>query len=420
MNPETALTNSTASGREPLKEALGGAAVLLFMLVLLFFRNWRMFVCPEPWAEDMAVFLRAEYVTGFPDTAFALYAGYIHLLPRIIAWLSLKAGFENAMLVMNWSVLLIKAVTCFLILRTSLICSRLMRAAITAYLILMPFADEIYNNVTNLQWWLIPLMALIILRRGQSVPLLILEALILLLAGLTGVNSVIFAVPCAYLMIKDRTPESIIKCSAVILCALVQFYFLYTSGRSGTGRIIYEGGIADLISLISTRIILHTLFKVSAGTVPAILLLVSFTALLAFMLQRFRTVREVRFIALFAGVYTAVIMYNILKTEKDMDILLTGFAGERYFVFLRICVFALLVSALDLLFKSPHLRGNYKRLLTVTCLILAVVFVRRYPVKFPFGFEYYADLDRLEAAKPGENITIRFPPPDWNCVLRKK
>lgn len=420
MDKGTVTMNGTLSGRMTLKQALSGAAVILVIFALLFFRNWRIFIGPEPWAEDMAVFLKDEYVTGFPYTAFALYAGYIHLLPRIIAWLSLTSGIENAMFVMNWSVLLIKVMTCFLIYRSEAIRSRLLRTAVTAYLILIPFVNEIYNNVTNLQWWLIPLMALVILRRSPSLPALLADSLILILAGLTGVNSVIFAVPCAYLLLKDRTRESIIKNSVVILCAAVQFFCLCSSGRSGTGTIVYEGGIADLISCFSCRVILHTLFKLDAPFCLAVPLLAAFTALLAFILKRCWKERAVRFITMFAAVYTAVILYNILKTEKDMSVIIDGFAGERYFVFLRICTFALLVSSLDLLFRSPRLRKNYKKLLTVSCLLLAVVFVRRYSVGFPSGTGYYADIEAFRAAKAGEAVTIHFAPGGWDCTLVKK
>ena len=77
--------NEAVSGNSPSSPALKAALLPLPVFLLLLSRNSRIFLFPEPWAEDMAVFLRAAYVTGFPDTAFALYAGYIHLLPRIIA-----------------------------------------------------------------------------------------------------------------------------------------------------------------------------------------------------------------------------------------------------------------------------------------------------------------------------------------------
>lgn len=406
-------------GREKLWQALSGAAVFLAISALLFFRNTQIFLAPEPWAEDMAVFLRDEYERGFPDTAFALYAGYIHLLPRLIAWLSLKAGLGNAMFVMNWSVLLIKCVICLLILRSREIPSSLMRLAIAGYLILIPFVNEIYNNVTNLQWWLIPLMALLILRRDGSLWALLTDAVILLLTGLTGVNSVIFAIPCAYLLIKDRTMGSVVRNSVVIICALVQFYFLCASGRSGDGSLVFEGGLSDLICIFVGRVVFHTLFKSDVSLVVGIPVLALFAGMLALNLRRYGNLREVRFITLFAAVYAAVILYNLLKSERDPEVLLTGFSGERYFVFLRICAFALLISTLDIILKTPRLQGNRGKIMAVIFLLLAVVLVRRYPVSFPSGSGYSADIERFEAVKPGEGVTIHFPP-DWNCALVKK
>ena len=60
---------------------------------------------------------------------------------------------------------------------------------------LLPFPTEIYNNITNLQWWLIGLMAMLIIRRESSVRGLLFSCVLLLLSGLSGVNSILFAVP---------------------------------------------------------------------------------------------------------------------------------------------------------------------------------------------------------------------------------
>ena len=57
--------------------------------------------------------------------------------------------------------------------------------------------------------------------------------------------------------------------------------------------------------------------------------------------------------------------------------------------------------------------------MAVTFIVLAVLFARRYPVRFPSGSDYYADIARLEAAMPGDTVTIHFPP-DWKCELRNK
>ena len=69
--------------------------------LLLVMRNPALFIHPEPWAEDMTVFISDEYNIGFPSTALIPYSGYLHLLPRIIVWIALKFDFSNAMMVIN-------------------------------------------------------------------------------------------------------------------------------------------------------------------------------------------------------------------------------------------------------------------------------------------------------------------------------
>lgn len=188
-----------------------------------------------PHAEDLGVFLGQEYSIGFPDTALILYAGYIHLLPRIIAWISLKFDWSNAMLVMDWTVMFIKVFIFYMIFKSKEINSNLIKFSLLMYLLLVPWADEIYNNVTNLQWWLIPLMMVIIIRRETSTFGLIFSCCVLLLSGLTGINSIVFAVPCVYLLLKVKTKDCLLKTLIIVLCAFIQLYCLLSSSRMGKG-----------------------------------------------------------------------------------------------------------------------------------------------------------------------------------------
>ena len=222
------------------KKAFTALLFVLAVIIISFFRNPRIFIYPEPWQEDMAVFLSQEYSTGFPETAFALYQGYIHLLPRILSWGAMKFGLPDAMRAMTWMVFLINVYAFWLIFTCEEIRSRLIKAALLAYMILMPFPEEVFYNVTDLQWNLIPLMAVILIRQNRSVTSLLLDLCIIVLAGLTGVNSVLFAIPCAYLFLRKRNLASFLKCTVNGICSLIQFYFMYSSPRMG--KIMYNGG----------------------------------------------------------------------------------------------------------------------------------------------------------------------------------
>lgn len=85
----------------------------------------------------------------------------------------------------------------------------------------------------------------------------------------------------------------------------------------------FEGGMADLICIFVKRVIFHTLFKSDAPLLLSITVLAAFIALAALNLRRYRKLRAVQFIALFSAVYTAVIFYNLMKSEKDPEVLLS-------------------------------------------------------------------------------------------------
>ena len=413
---------------QAVRKALSAFLFLSGVFLLLFFRNPRLFIYPEPWAEDMRIFLSQEYDTGFPETAFTLYAGYIHLLPRIIAWISLKFGLYDAMRVMNLAVLLIKILVIYLIYKSQEIRSGVRKFSLIAYLVLLPFADEVCNNVTNLQWWLIPLMAIVIIRHETSLTGMLFSCTVLLLSGLTGINSFLFALPCAYLVFEMRTRDCLIKSAIVILCSVVQFYCLFTSPR--IGQIVYEGSVLDIIYTFVNRVIYHTLFNYDSVKHSNILVFLVYVGMLAINFWHYRRSVLVRFIYLFSAVYLAAIFYNFMKylpatfNQKDFHAIITGFIHERYFVFLRICSFMLLVSSLDILFRSiGRIAGikYYRQFISYSCYLLCLTMLSHYTVNMPtpFEYKYYGDLEKYEQAKPGETVKFHFPP-GWNHDLVKK
>lgn len=402
------------------KGMLRTAFILLAFTLLCFFRNTRLFVYPLPNAEDFGIFLRDEYYAGFPQTAFMLYAGYIHLLPRLITWISLKFDLSGMMFVMNWTVLLIKVLAFYMIYKSREISSGLTRFAILAYLIFMPYPNEMYNNVTNLQWWLIPLMALLLVKRESGVLMFAFDVYLLLLAGLTGVNSVLFAIPCLYLLYKVRNIRCLIKVSVILLCAVVQFYCLYSSPR--IGKIVYNGGGIDIINLFVNMVIYHTFIKFDSSSLINIFVFVYYIFLVAINLYYYRKNTIVKFIFVFAAVYLTAILYMCIQRNLVRFVL-----APRYWFFLRLCTFVLTVSSLNILFKSLLNNMNYKRLMAYSCFVLCLVLLKNYPVSFPFNYGYYDDVERFEVAESGEVVKFHYPGDEhckpgspWICDLTKK
>ena len=123
-------------------------------------------------------------------------------------------------------------------------------------------------------------------------------------------------------------------------------------------------------------------------------------------------------------IYLTAIVCQVIKSEGIRWHISTGFGGERYFVFLRICSFALFVSFLNILFKYILRPRNYKRLMAYACFILCLILLENYSINFKFEYQYYNDIERFKASKSGETVKIHFPPdyftPGRSIDLTKK
>lgn len=408
-----------------MKGIFPAALVIACLFMVLFFRSPAQLVHPEPHQEDFGIFLSQEYNIGFPGTAFKLYNGYVHILPRIIAWASMKFDLQNTMIAMNWTVLLIKILTFFLIFKSKEISSRRIKFSLLAYLVLLPFPEEIYNNVTNLQWWLILLMAAVILRRDTSRLALTSSIILLVLTGLTGVNAVLFALPCAFLLYNRRTKECLVKSLIVVICGCIQLVCLFSSPR--IGKIMYNGGgYTDIIDLFANMAICRSLFNIDSPHYINIAAFVCFALAAALNLWYYRRNAAVRFVFLLAAIYLMAIFYNFLKSDFD-DLQIHS---PRYWYFSRICAFVLLISTLNILIKRL-LNGSrdYRRIMAYCCFILCLILVKNYPViNIAGGYQYYDDIEKFQKAPTGETVSFHYfgaehcpiKPDVWTCDWTKK
>lgn len=110
------------------------------------------------WAEDGVVFLKEAATSPFADTLLATYAGYAHVVPRIIAKLVVQTpvmqwawwiAVASALVRVGVSVLAFHATRGYL-------ASRPLRYAIAAVVLTLPGGSlEVLNSVANLHWFLL-------------------------------------------------------------------------------------------------------------------------------------------------------------------------------------------------------------------------------------------------------------------------
>lgn len=330
----------------------------------------------------------------------------------------MKFCLTDTMRAMNCTVLLIKILTFYMIWKSKEIGSVLVKFSLLAYLVLMPFCDELYTNITNLQWWLIYLMIIVFMRHETSLTGLLLSCSLLALSGLTGVNSVLLTVPCAYMVLRLRTKNCLIKVFVIIVCALVQLYYVHSTPRVG-GKLY--GNVFDIIDMFVNRVIYHSLFNFNTRSWINIPVFLCYILVLLINLWYYRRLLAVQFVALFSSVYTVAIFYTLmLQTFSPLEVAIQGFAHERYFVFLRVCSFVLLVSSLNILFKYLCRSKNYRKLMAYSCFILCLVLFKHYALNDCYIYMYYDDIRKLELAKEGETVTIHSAPSkQYSVDLRK-
>ena len=412
--------------------------LLFSIVVLLFFRNPQIFTHPAPLSEDFGIFIGQEYRWGILHSAFVPYNGYLHLLPRLIAWFAMKFDLPFVMIIMNWSVLCVKLLTCYLIYQSEEISSNLIKFSVIAYLVLFPFPDEIYNSPTSLQWWLIPLMTILIIRRETNLPAFIFNIFMLLVAGLTGVNSIILVLPCVYMLFKFKNLDYLVKMTIIMICALLQLKCLFESPR--VGNIMYEGGVINLINAFVNGIIYRTLFVFYTKSPINIFVFLIYVSALVFNFYYYRKQIVVHFIYLFYLTYLIIIFYSIVRSS-NIDSVITGHSADRYFFFLKICTFVLFVSTFQLLLKAFLCKRNYKRCMVYLCFLLCLILMKNYHVSLQFWAlplndspkvvsQYYDDIKRFKSARPGDVVQFHYyfssfycHNPDtspWICDLTKK
>jgi len=132
--------------------------ILLIFAFALFNKTPHQFICPQFWAEDGVIFFTEAMKNG--AHAFTTpYAGYLHLIPRSVAFLAtflpiiyspfIYFYFSNIiLLVLAWSYLSL--------------CKQSHSGLFLVFsIVLVPTRGEIFTSLTNLQWVIAPFILII-------------------------------------------------------------------------------------------------------------------------------------------------------------------------------------------------------------------------------------------------------------------
>lgn len=159
------------------------------------------------WAEDGKVFLDQQVDMGVLGALFHDYAGYLHVVPRLVVALASHVGSIDrfAVMVTLLCVLVTGAVGAAVYVLTEGVLRSVVARVLLAFVpALMPLGPiEIQANAANLHWFLMFLMPFALLTPVRSWTKGIVLGVVTLLAGLTEIQIVAFF-PLFLLGIRNR------------------------------------------------------------------------------------------------------------------------------------------------------------------------------------------------------------------------
>ncbi|MEY2169642.1 MULTISPECIES: hypothetical protein [unclassified Rhodanobacter] len=129
------------------------ALPLLYLLIVL------LLACKSPdalsnaqfWAEDGTVFFAQQFGHALPQI-LVTYAGYLHAIPRLVAWCAQIAPYQHAPLLFNvFAILIDAAAILYFAYRMGTFVPLWITISIFA---LTPSGGEIFGTLTNVQWFL--------------------------------------------------------------------------------------------------------------------------------------------------------------------------------------------------------------------------------------------------------------------------
>ncbi|MGH2685828.1 MAG: hypothetical protein ACRDJP_10230 [Actinomycetota bacterium] len=180
------------------------------------------------WAEDGNIFLTGALSESFPAPLAEPYAGYVHVLPRLLAeivsllpltWASIAFSVLAAMIVAGLSLFVFHA-------SRALLDSWLARAAVAAFVVTPPPGGwEATANVTNLQWHLLVPCFWALIATPTSVGGAVVASAVVIVTGLSAPISLVL-LPIAVWRLIRRPPRaeavvSLLFCAAGLVQLLI-------------------------------------------------------------------------------------------------------------------------------------------------------------------------------------------------------
>lgn len=422
------------------ERAFVGVATLL--AALLFISHLPSAVIhPQLYADDGTWYGEAHNL-GTWAALLRPVGAYLVAYPRLIADLATLLPLEYLPLIFNLAGLAIGVLGIAYLLSSRMeacIPSMSVRALVAALAVAVPNAYDTSLNLTNAQWHL-ALLAFLVLWAGRpaNVWSWALDALILLLACLTGPYCLLLLVVVAYrIWLTPRAVEVRLRAGLVAVCTGIQGFFILANlgGQRPSGEL--AASLPALLRIVAHQVTLGLLvgthglaylLTTGVGQSLALCALLAILPLAVCGMAVLRGPRILRAFCVFAfgELVLALVAPSIpaprwpsLALPADLNHFHPG--GIRYFLF-PMLAFAI---SLGWVFCRTITRPSMaQRTLAVAagCLIACMLLVAMpldwvYPPYIDYHWRQYVVV--YEAAAPGTPVRIPINPRGWSMTLSK-
>jgi len=240
---------------------------IFFVLALLFYRSPYIFFNGRFMAEEGSIFFRYAYLNNFFNTLFYVdfLSGYMNLWANISAIISNLFPLKFSPLISNYLSLIPKLLIIFYtIYKKNIFLDKFYYQIIFILIVFISPLNvpEIWMNSINSQIFFAIIVFFLIFLKYDKSKYYIVDAFILVIAGLTGLYSCIFF-PIYFLkFIYHRTKQDFLNFIILSICTFFQLTFVIFSKFS---NMLYEGKLHLIKSELMINFVYNVLVKSFLG-----------------------------------------------------------------------------------------------------------------------------------------------------------
>ena len=361
---------------------------------------------PQLWAEDGSIFLTQDEQFGL-RAWWEPYNGYLHLLPRLIAWLASHTADPAWWPAIYNGLAFIITVALF-----ARMASRRVELPAKQWLmltfVLVVGTGEVLINVTNLQWVTAFFLVLqLFTAPARNLVQRLGDLAIVGVVGLNGPFAILFLPLFAWRAWRDRNQDTIWSLATVGFCAVVQGWFVM---RTGPGMYLHTGDepFAPLkfLSIIGSRLVTWPFFGPHAVRtwpqwIHAAIAVFGIVPFLGWAMRRDPLRRwRMMIVALFC-LLTVASVYRARADTWTHDNLVNG---DRYFYIPRVLLTWLLVWEFS---ARPRWVAWTARAL---CGLAVVMHAPRFKLPAPPDYQWAKHCDPIRRGVPANIYTL---PEGW-------